>query len=116
LRLSDLNMLRALADDGGQSIDPIDCLQAYLEKPVRVRSMKQSNGFQALEAIHKVKRIESNLFQLPLARNVEFYKGLHKGGRVFILASGPSLQECDLSKLRGEKVSSQSQPVGLSSG
>lgn len=104
LRPSDLNLLKTVAGVGDQSLDPRDFLQAYLEKPVRVRSMKQSNGFQALETMHKIKRIESNLFQLPVARNVEFYKGLHKGGRVFILASGPSLQECDLSKLRGERV------------
>lgn len=31
--------------------------------------------------------------------DIETYKGLHRGKRLFILASGPSLNQCDLSQL-----------------
>jgi Acetyltransferase (GNAT) family len=47
-------------------------------------------------------RLRSNLLGLPQRASLVYYRNRHRGQRLFIVASGPSLLEVDTERLRGE--------------
>lgn len=79
--------------------------ERWLDRPLRRRRLSgEEIGVVAGGSVALPKVLNPNLLGLPPGDTPRSFRDRHRGRRGFILASGPSLNDIDLSQLEGEVV------------